>query len=282
VVASVVAGLRDEGVVVHTSTRYLGHAGDTVITDRGRLTTGFVVNAAGLQADRVAQDYGFGRNFRILPFKGLYLHRSEPGPSLRVHVYPVPDLRYPFLGVHFTRTVSGAEMIGPTALPALWREQYSGWAGFSARELLEVGATEARMFLTNASGFRRLAWREVRKYSRRALLRRAAELVPDVAGAGASGWSWGEPGIRAQLFDVGRQALVDDFVLEGDERSLHVLNAVSPAFTCAFPFADFVVDEIDRRMTAGRLTATRSVSRPNQPFEPIASEAADQPSENLV
>jgi L-2-hydroxyglutarate oxidase LhgO len=279
VVDSMVADLRDEGVAVFTSTRYLGHDADTVLTDRGRLAAGFVVNAAGLHADRVAQDYGFGEKFRVLPFKGLYLQQNQPGPSLRMHVYPVPDLRYPFLGVHFTRTVTGGVKIGPTALPALWREQYSGWTGVEPREMLEIGATEVRMLLTDASGFRRLAWRELRKCSRRALLRRATELVPDAGEA--SSWTWGIPGIRAQLIDVGRQTLVDDFVLEGDNKSLHVLNAVSPAFTCALPFGDFVVEEIDRRLATGRPTAAL-VSEPNRPTDSVDSETAKTPKETPV
>jgi len=246
VVDAMVEDLRADGVSVHSSTRYLGRDPGSVRTDRGRLTAGYVVNAAGLHADRVARDYGFSGGLRILPFKGLYLHRTTPGPSLRAHVYPVPDLQVPFLGVHLTKAVTGGEKIGPTALPALWREQYEGWTGLQLHDLFEIVNTEARMFVSNASGFRHQAWRELRKHSKQALLRRASELVPDVEGT--HGWAWGRPGIRAQLIDVDRKALVEDFVLEGDQHSLHVLNAVSPAFTCALPFAEFVVEEIDRRL----------------------------------
>jgi len=154
-------------------------------------------------------------------------------------------MKYPFLGVHLTRTVSGHLKIGPTALPALWREQYGGLRGFRLGDLLEIVPTEVRMFLKDTSGFRRLAWQELRKQSKHAVLTLARELVPDVTGN--TGWKWGIPGIRAQLQYVETQELVSDFVLEGDDRSLHVLNAVSPAFTCAFPFADFVVDAIEDR-----------------------------------
>lgn len=246
---SLVSDARMAGIAVHTSTRYLGRRDEAVVTDQGSFLTGYVVNAAGLHADRVAHDYGFGRDYRILPFKGLYLRTTSPDNRLRVHVYPVPDMRYPFLGVHVTRTVHGAPMIGPTALPAFWREQYKGLQGFELRDLMAIGTAEARMFLTDALGFRQLAMREMRNYSKRALLRRASELVPDVSRE--SDWFWGQPGIRAQLYHTGKRELVNDFVLEGDDRSLHVLNAVSPAFTCALPFAEFVVDAIDERLSNG-------------------------------
>src|SRR5207302_927707 len=108
----------------------------------------YVVNAAGLYADRLAQLFGFGRRYTILPFKGLYLYSSEPKDSLRVHVYPVPDLANPFLGVHFTVTVDGRTKIGPTAMPAFWRENYHGLENFHLDELVEVVGREAQLMLT--------------------------------------------------------------------------------------------------------------------------------------
>jgi L-2-hydroxyglutarate oxidase LhgO len=261
VVDSLVSDALEMGIGIHASTRYLGRRGDVVLTDRGSISAGFVVNAAGLHADRVAHDYGFGRDYRILPFKGLYLNCSNPEEKLRVHVYPVPDPRFPFLGVHFTRTVQGGLMIGPTALPAFWREQYAGMERFRFTELMTTLMSEAQMFLTNGSGFRELAWRELPKYSKQTLFRRAGELVPDVGRV--SDWSWGRPGIRAQLYHTRKRELVDDFILEGDDRSLHVLNAVSPAFTCAVPFADFVVDAIDRSPTKALPSAPTGYREPS-------------------
>ena len=96
------------------------------------VSVGHLVNAAGLYADTVAHWFDVGREYRMLPFKGLYWYANwEPGRLTR-HVYPVPDPRNPFLGVHLTVTVDGRAKIGPTAIPALWREDYGGLSGFSA------------------------------------------------------------------------------------------------------------------------------------------------------
>src|SRR5260370_32420179 len=83
-----------------------------------------LINAAGLYADRIANDFGFSRDYKILPFKGLYLYSSEPPGAFRTNIYPVPDLRNPFLGVHVTVTADGRAKIGPTAIPGFWREPY--------------------------------------------------------------------------------------------------------------------------------------------------------------
>jgi (S)-2-hydroxyglutarate dehydrogenase len=152
----------------------------------------------------------------------------------------VPDLGNPWLGVHFTVTAAGRVKIGPTAMPALWRENYAGLGGFRAGELADILRREAGLFLRNDFGFRAIALQELPKYFRRALVRRAADLVDGVRPAHFR--VWGEPGIRAQLLDVEERRLVMDFVLEGDDRSLHVLNAVSPAFTCCLSFAEMALD----------------------------------------
>ena len=227
-------------LLLNTAYRHPTH--DGVLTSQGPLAAGYVINAAGLYADRVARDYGFSRDYRILPFKGVYLYADEASPPLNTHVYPVPDLGYPFLGTHFTVTVDGETMIGPTAMPAFWREQY-GWLGrLRAGEVADILGREGAFFLRNDFGFRALAWKELRKYSRRHLVQLAAELVRDVAPEHYR--RWGKAGIRAQLVDIRQRKLEMDFKLEGDDRSFHVLNAVSPAFTCAFSFAKYVVDRI--------------------------------------
>jgi L-2-hydroxyglutarate oxidase LhgO len=163
-------------------------------------------------------------------------------------VYPVPALANPFLGVHVTRCVDGSVKIGPTATPAFWREHYSGWRNFKLGECLSIAARELGMLVRDDFGFRRLALAELRAYGRRALLRRAEALVDGVRPARFR--RWGSPGIRAQLFDVRERRLEMDFRYEGDDRSFHVLNAVSPAFTCALSLAEHLVQRIDERLHA--------------------------------
>ena len=241
--AALAADAAREGVDLRWSAAYRGREGRVVLTDAGPIEAGFVVNAAGLYADRVARDFGFSERYRILPFKGLYLYSEEPEGAFRAHVYPVPDIRNPFLGVHFTVTVDGHVKIGPTAIPALWRENYGGLAGFSPSELAEIVVRQAGLFLGAGFDFRRLAWEEIQKNSKRVMVGLAGRLADGVK---ASDYRrWGKPGIRAQLVDVEKKTLVMDFLLEGDERSMHVLNAVSPGFTCAMPFAAHVCDRIE-------------------------------------
>lgn len=199
---------------------------------------GHLVNAAGLYADRVGKQFGFSKRYQILPFKGIYLLNKGGPRSARTNIYPVPNLKNPFLGVHFTITATGQEKIGPTAIPAFWRENYSGLSRFRFDELIEILGLESRLFLGNHFGFRNLALQEMRKYARANLLNDAASLVKELR-SGAD-WQWGRPGIRAQLLDVEKMALEQDFVVEGDAQSTHVLNAVSPAFTSSLPFAEHV------------------------------------------
>jgi L-2-hydroxyglutarate oxidase len=230
------------GVRVMRNTAYVARKNDeSITTTGGTLSPGYVVNAAGLQADRVARDFAFAEHYRILPFKGLYLYGNGKLP-LRRHVYPVPNLSNPFLGVHFTITADGHVKIGPTAIPAFWREHYGGVSGFRVSEFAEVVWREAQLFLRNDFGFRSLALNEMKKYRREWLVQLAAELVPTASTSEFQ--TWGQPGIRAQLFDTRNRKLEMDFCYEGDDRSFHVLNAVSPAFTCALPFSEHVGEQI--------------------------------------
>lgn len=238
---------RAEGVAIHHGTRYLGSRAAQVHTSTGPVHAGYVVNAAGLYADHIARDYGFGERYRILPFKGLYLYSDEPPGALRTHIYPVPDLRNPFLGVHFTLAVDGRIKIGPTALPALWREQYGGAENFRLGEFLEIVWRQMGLVVHSGFSFTRLAIEEMSKASRARMVARAAALADEVRLEHYR--RWGRPGIRAQLADVEQRRLVMDFVCEGDDRSMHVLNAVSPGFTCSLPFARYVCDLIDANVS---------------------------------
>lgn len=233
-----------EGVEVKTGVRYLRRQGKIVITSSGNIEPRYVVNAAGLYADKIARDFGFSRKYRILPFKGLYLYSSDPKGSVRTNIYPVPDLRNPFLGVHFTLTAGGQVKIGPTAIPAFWREQYSGVDNFDPAEFFEIILRQLGLFTGSDFDFKKLAYSEIRKYSKSRMVSLASSLLTGVKRS--SYRKWGKPGIRAQLLNIESKKLEMDFVFEGDQESMHVLNAVSPAFTCSIPFSRHVCDEIHR------------------------------------
>ncbi len=235
-----------EGIDMRFGARFIGRTPGGVMTSAGRIDARYVVNAAGLYADRIARQYGFSQNYRILPFKGLYLYSDEPPGAIRTNIYPVPDLRNPFLGVHFTVAANGAIKIGPTAIPAFWREHYQGLGNFHIAEMTDILWRQVRLLCSAGFDFRRLAFEEFRKYSRARMVSLARTLARDVSAPQFR--RWGQPGIRAQLVDITNGKLEMDFVVEGDNRSLHVLNAVSPAFTAALPFAAYVSDRVGRAL----------------------------------
>lgn len=200
-----------------------------------------LINTAGLYADKIAQQFGFSKDYTIIPFKGIYLKYALPDLPIRTNIYPVPNLKNPFLGVHYTITVDGVIKIGPTSIPAFWRENYKGFDNFKGYEMLNVLGWESLLFMSNAFGFRSLAFEEIQKYNKEHFISQATALVKEINKKGFTEWT--KPGIRAQLLNKKTKELVQDFVVEGDKNSIHVLNAVSPAFTCGFPFAGYVVDK---------------------------------------
>lgn len=226
-------------------TPYLGRVRGGVAVPGGTIRCRHLFNAAGLYADRVARDFGAARGFTMIPFKGIYL-RYNADDLIRRHIYPVPNLKNPFLGVHFTITADGHIKIGPTAIPAFWRENYDFRSRFRAAECAEILAREAELFIGNHFNFRRLAFEELRKYHRGFFIGQARRLVRRLDPSNFGEYT--APGIRAQLLDVRTKRLVMDFVIEHAEGSTHVLNAVSPAFTSAFSFAAHIVEEASGRM----------------------------------
>jgi L-2-hydroxyglutarate oxidase LhgO len=244
VLASMKQDARAQGVIIHQNAAYLGRANGRLATRAGDFEAGCVINAAGLYADRVARDFGFSEDYRIVPFKGIYLYSDEPPGTLRTNVYPVPDLRNPFLGVHFTLTVAGDCKIGPTAIPAFWREQYKGMENFKLDEFGEILFRDLGLLLFAGFDFKRIAAEETLKYFRCRLVSLASALLEGVRLRHYR--HWGKPGIRAQLMNIKTRKLEMDFVLQGDAKSLHVLNAVSPAWTCSIPFAGYVCDQLQK------------------------------------
>ena len=231
-----------EGIMISTSSPYLRREGNGIVTPNGRIEASMVINAAGLYADKIALDFGFSQKYRVLPFKGLYLYSDEPTGAFRTNIYPVPDLRNPFLGVHFTVKDNGQIKIGPTAIPAFWREQYNGFDQFKLGEFIEVLFREAGLMFSSNFDFKKLAIEEIQKYYRPHLVSLATHLAEGVRVSDYK--RWGEPGIRAQLLNIETRKLEMDFVIEGDKNSIHILNAVSPGWTCALPFAKYVVDKM--------------------------------------
>jgi len=223
---------------------------NTISTNTHKIKFKHLINSAGLYADKIAHQFGIGQKYTLIPFKGLYMEYKDSN-LIHKHIYPVPNLKNPFLGVHFTITISGKVKIGPTAIPAFWRENYEGVSNFNLNEFLEVVWNEAKLFFTNAFNFRSLTFEEFKKYYRNYFIQQATHLVKRIDTNKFGNYL--TPGIRAQLLDKEEMKLVMDFVVEHGENSTHVLNAVSPAFTSAFSFSKFIVDEVEEKMGLGFL-----------------------------
>lgn len=243
VFASVLADVRAAGIeiicggdlgAVDADARSLTFAGE-------RIAYGHAVNTAGLHADSVAQRFGVGDNYTLLPFKGIYW-KLDPAAGLAINhlIYPVPDLRVPFLGVHTTTSIDGTVYIGPTAVPAFGRENYRGLQGVAPRELTRILGLIAGQYVSGRDGFRRLAWQEGRRYFRRWFAEAGRALLPRLRPEHLLASD--KVGIRAQMLDQSTGRLVNDFVVEQGPSSTHVINAISPAFTSAFPLARHVCD----------------------------------------
>jgi L-2-hydroxyglutarate oxidase len=211
-----------------------------VETTRGGVSASRLVNCAGLHSDRVVTRSGMARPARIVPFRGEYYELSGEARSLvRNLIYPVPDPSFPFLGVHFTRSIHGGVECGPNAVLALAREGYT-WGDVRLGDVWDVVSYPA---------FWRLAgrhWRTggaeiVRSLSRAAFTRSLQRLVPAVQ---ERHLSKAPAGVRAQAL-APDGLLVDDFLIQKGERTVHVCNAPSPAATSSLSIGEHVVDRLD-------------------------------------
>ena len=214
------------------------------LSDGTSLSYGHIFNCAGLQADRVAHQFGVGRHYSLLPFKGLYW-QLKPGCPIqpRSNLYPVPDLNVPFLGVHFTPSADLTPLvsIGPTATLAWGRENYLGLQAVEPAMAAGNLALLARQYLANKGGFRLYVHQQAFLALPPLLLRAAKELIPAVRVEYIEVSK--KVGIRSQLFNHQTQLLEDDFISLPGPNSTHVLNAISPAFTGSFALADLILDE---------------------------------------
>ena len=234
---------REAGVEILTSrmVKYISSSRNEIILGTGReeFRARFLINCGGLFSDRIARltEQAFARvGVQIVPFRGEYYKIApEKNALIKGLIYPVPDPRFPFLGVHFTRSIHGYVEAGPNAVLALAREGYRK-TDFNARDLWETLAF---------SGFRSVAWRywrmgleeQYRSLSKRAFTRALQRLVPAIA---IDDLQPGGSGVRAQA--VAKDgALLDDFVIRQTGNAIHVLNAPSPGATASLAIGENIV-----------------------------------------
>lgn len=217
----------------------------TVQTLMGTFEAGTVINAAGLFADQVAERAGLKTQYSFQPFKGKYWKHKDPEFKMRRLVYPVPDLSLPFLGVHTAHDQKGDVYFGPSSTPVIGRENYRGLQGVTLRDGLSLSASLVWKFLNNTNGLRTLSMREMKLMRLRGICDELSKIVTGVEPQNLER-SLVKVGIRSQIFDSKTQHLVNDFVVVPDGRVIHILNAISPAFTASFAFAEYVLDTYQR------------------------------------
>ena len=235
--------LAEKGAQFHFNCAFLKQVDSTTIaTSQGQFQFGKLINCAGAYADRVAKAFGLADEYALIPFKGIYWKLSpQTNPHVRANIYPVPDISLPFLGVHLSRVISGDVYIGPTAIPALGRENYGILKGIDLVEALGILPHIAGMYLHNDNNFRKLAHLELAKYHKATFLESARKLMPSLEAKDLVPTP--KAGIRPQLFNVKKRKLEMDYLFAKTDTSLHVLNAISPAFTSGFAFAELIVDQ---------------------------------------
>ncbi|MGH9367916.1 MAG: L-2-hydroxyglutarate oxidase [Thermoanaerobaculia bacterium] len=216
-------------------------------TANGPIAASKIVACAGLQSDRLAARAGVRDELRIVPFRGdYYLLRPEARHLIRSMINPVPDPRFPFLGVHFTRRIDGEVLAGPNAVLALAREGYGrfrvGWRdNWSTFTWPGFWRFAGRHWRTGVAEM----WRD---YVKAAYLLRLQTFVPEVS---SEDLRPGPCGIRAQA--VRRDgSLVDDFVIRQEGEVTHVVNAPSPAATSSLAIAREIVDRVEGPSNAGQ------------------------------
>jgi L-2-hydroxyglutarate oxidase len=218
-----------------------GGTGTAVVTNEGEFRARFLITCAGLQSDRLATMTGAPAAPKIVPFRGsYYVLRPSARRLVRGLVYPVPDPAFPFLGVHFTKQISGEVLLGPNAILAFAREGYSG-RDVRPRELLETLAY--RGFRSLARRYWRAGAAELRgELSKRKFVGELRKLVPELH---ADDVLPGRSGVRAQaLAEDGR--LLDDFWFDETDSVTHVRNAPSPGATSSLAIAREIADRAER------------------------------------
>lgn len=200
----------------------------TVKTNNAEYQTGYLINCAGLYSDKIAKLSGVNTDVKIIPFRGEYFKLNEQVENyVRTLIYPVPNPELPFLGVHFTNMVGGGVDIGPNAVLGFKKEAYKKF-GFDKEETTEI-LTFSGLYKMGIKNIKEAIREYYRSFNKKAFVKEAKNLIPLLKEDEITPM---EAGVRAQAMKRDG-TMVDDFYFEENKRSIHVLNAPSPAATCS-------------------------------------------------
>lgn len=210
--------------------------------NNNEITSNLIINSAGLQSDTIAKKANYKTDYSFSPFKGKYWYVSDAGFKMTRLLYPIPNLDLPFLGIHTVHNKKGKVYIGPSSTPVFGRENYSGLKGLKISEFIYLLFSFTKKILFNTNGLRTLAFREFSLILPNGVFNEAKNLVK---GLNKSSFKLSNEkvGIRSQIFDKKERSLVSDFMVEKQHKVIHILNAISPAFTASFGLADYILEE---------------------------------------
>ncbi len=243
ILKKIINELEDNNVEIQYSTqcKSVDAKKSIIYTEKDKMSYGVLYNATGQYADKIAKLFGAAENYTSLPFKGLYYKLShESNIHFNGLIYPVPDLNVPFLGVHTVKTIDGNQYLGPTAIPAFGRENYQGLEGVNIAETGQISYHLIQQYIKNNQGFRQFAHEEAFRFLKKNFTQAVQALVPAIKEEYLLPSN--KVGIRAQLLNTKTRKLEMDFLVERKDNTVHILNAVSPAFTSSLKFAELVVE----------------------------------------
>ncbi|MBD1381733.1 L-2-hydroxyglutarate oxidase [Metabacillus arenae] len=237
--------IQERGGKVHLATKVekINEKSDriTIETNRGTFKSHFLINCAGLQSDRVAKMSGLGTEAKIVPFRGEYYELVPDKKHLVKHlIYPVPNPDFPFLGVHFTRMINGEVHAGPNAVLSFKREGYKK-TDFNFKDFFEV-MTYTGFWKMAVPNMKEGLNEMFRSFSKQAFLRSLQRLIPELT---ENDIVPTHAGVRAQALKQDG-SMVDDFLIDSNRRSIHILNAPSPAATASISIGRAICEQVPK------------------------------------
>ena len=239
---SLIENLKKMNVEINYNSKILKISEQKLFTQNNTIEAGHIFNCAGLFADEIAKNSNLEFRYSFLPFKGKYWKITNKSFKLNHLVYPIPDLRYPFLGLHSSHNRHGDFYIGPSSTPVFGREQYNGILGDNLKESISLIFNFSKKIIFNENKLRTLALQELSLLTKRGFFNQIKKMFDNINPNDLE-LSDQKVGIRSQIFDPQSKNLVNDFVVINQKNTTHVLNAISPAWSASFAFADHLINE---------------------------------------
>ena len=239
---SLIENLKKMNVEINYNSKILKISEQKLFTQNNTIEAGHIFNCAGLFADEIAKNSNLEFRYSFLPFKGKYWKITNKSFKLNHLVYPIPDLRYPFLGLHSSHNRHGDFYIGPSSTPVFGREQYNGILGDNLKESISLIFNFSKKIIFNENKLRTLALQELSLLTKRGFFNQIKKMFNNINPDDLE-LSDQKVGIRSQIFDPKSKNLVNDFVVINQKNTTHVLNAISPAWSASFAFADHLINE---------------------------------------